>query len=240
MMNNKELLTEEAVNNIDAMLRRLASMKIKNGHLKMEFEDVVSELWINVLKTIERTGNTDLNYLASASFHKMVDLTRYNVLREATPYDNETMNRILPEELRNSKLYTDKSNDTYVFSTTKPEKVEEKAELLDILNLFEKDSKEYKFVYAWMRILGIIEDEARAIYEDEVETNEPETDEMGNIVGEYGERFLYVNKELKKIVKMKANAISNMVKHQGIEVSPFYVENELFQMLKCYGYTGER
>lgn len=89
-------------------------------------------------------------------------------------------------------------------------------------------------------LLGIIEDEARAIYEDELETNEPETDEMGNIVGEYGERFLYVNKELKKIVKMKANAISNMVKHQGIEVSPFYVENELFQMLKCYGYTGER
>lgn len=89
-------------------------------------------------------------------------------------------------------------------------------------------------------LLGIIEEEARAIYEDELETNEPETDAMGNIVGEYGERFLYVNKELKKIVKMKANAISNMVKHQGIEVSPFYVENELFQMLKCYGYTGER
>ena len=89
-------------------------------------------------------------------------------------------------------------------------------------------------------LLGIIEEEARAIYEDELETNEPETDVMGNIVGEYGERFLYVNKELKKIVKMKANAISNMVKHQGIEVSPFYVENELFQMLKCYGYTGER
>ena len=78
------------------------------------------------------------------------------------------------------------------------------------------------------------------MYQDELETNEPETDEMGNIIGEYGERFLYVNKDLKKIVKMKANAISNMVKHQGIEVSPFYVENELFQMLKCYGYTGER
>ena len=40
-------------------------------------------------------------------------------------------------------------------------------------------------------LLGIIEEEARAIYEDELETNEPETDEMGNIVGEYGERFLY-------------------------------------------------
>jgi len=89
-------------------------------------------------------------------------------------------------------------------------------------------------------LLGIIEEEARAIFEDELETNEPETDETGNIVGEYGERFLYVNKDLKKIVKMKANAISNMVKHQGIEVSPFYVENELFQLLKCYGYMGKR
>ena len=88
-------------------------------------------------------------------------------------------------------------------------------------------------------LLGIIEDEARAIYQNELETNSPETDEQGNIVNEYGERFLYVSKELKKIVKVKANAISNMVKHQGIEVSPFYIENELFQMLKSYGYYGK-
>jgi hypothetical protein len=58
---------------------------------------------------------------------------------------------------------------------------------------------------------------------------------MGNIVNDYGERFLYVNKELKKIVKMKANAIANMVKHKGIEVSPYYIENELFQALRLYG-----
>ena len=89
-------------------------------------------------------------------------------------------------------------------------------------------------------LLKIIEDEAKAIYEDELDTNEPETDSMGNIVGEYGERFLYVNKDLKKIVKMKANAIANMVKHQGIEVSPFYIENEIFQILKFYGYAGKR
>jgi hypothetical protein len=38
---------------------------------------------------------------------------------------------------------------------------------------------------------------------------------------------------------MKANMISNIVKHQGIEVSPFYIENELFQTLKAYGYMGK-
>ena len=84
-------------------------------------------------------------------------------------------------------------------------------------------------------LLTIIEDEAKSIFEDELETEEPETDSMGNIVNEYGERFLYVNKELKKIVKMKANAIANMVKHKGIEVSPYYIENELFQALRFYG-----
>ena len=84
-------------------------------------------------------------------------------------------------------------------------------------------------------LLTIIEDEDKSIFEDELETDEPETDSMGNIVNDYGERFLYVTKDLKKIVKMKANAIANMVKTKGIEVSPFYIENELFQALRLYG-----
>lgn len=88
-------------------------------------------------------------------------------------------------------------------------------------------------------LLQIIETEARNIYEDELESNVPEVDAGGNIVDDYGERFIYVNKELKKIIKMKANMISNIVKNQGIEVSPFYIENELFQTLKAYGYMGK-
>ena len=84
-------------------------------------------------------------------------------------------------------------------------------------------------------LLGVIEDEARSIFEDELDTNEPETDSMGNIINDYGERFLYVTKDLKKIVKMKANAIANMVKTKGIEVSPFYIETELFDALRMYG-----
>jgi|GEM_PF-5231609 len=157
-MNKKELLTPEIVNSLDIMLRKLAAMKINNGHLRMELEDVVSELWINALGIVERTGKVDFNYIAQASFNKMVDLTRHNIRTEATPYDNESMNHILPEELRNSKLHTGKDNDVYVFSTVKPESVTDRVELLDILNLFDKDSKEYKLVEAWMRILGIIDD----------------------------------------------------------------------------------
>lgn len=102
----------------------------------------------------------------------------------------------------------------------------------DIIKVNESMLNENKLAYY---LLTIIEDEAKSIFEDELETEEPETDSMGNIVNDYGERFLYVNKELKKIVKMKANAIANMVKHKGIEVSPYYIENELFQALRLYG-----
>ena len=59
---------------------------------------------------------------------------------------------------------------------------------------------------------------------------------MGNITDDYNERFLYMSDSLKKIVKTKANAIANMVKQNGIEVSPFYIENELFSALKSYAY----
>ncbi len=84
--------------------------------------------------------------------------------------------------------------------------------------------------------MEIIENAAQNIYEDELETEEPLTDNMGNIDPEYTERFKYVSNNLKKIVKMKANAISNMVKQNGIEISPFYIENEIFQLLKTYSY----
>lgn len=85
-------------------------------------------------------------------------------------------------------------------------------------------------------LLEIIENAAHNIYEDELETDQPEMDSMGNINPEYNDRFLYVTNNLKKIVKMKANAIANMVKQNGIEVSPFYIENEIFQILKSYSY----
>lgn len=85
-------------------------------------------------------------------------------------------------------------------------------------------------------LLEIIENAARNIYEDELESDEPETDSMGNISPEYSERFKYISNDLKKIVKMKAGAIANMVKQNGIDVDPFYIENEIYKILKSYSY----
>lgn len=86
-------------------------------------------------------------------------------------------------------------------------------------------------------LLEIIENAAHEIYENEVLTDVPETDMNGNIVDpDYNDRFIYMDKKLKKVIKVRANAIANMVKANGIDISPFYIENELFQYLKMYGY----
>lgn len=85
-------------------------------------------------------------------------------------------------------------------------------------------------------LLEIIENAAQNIYEDEIESDTPDVDNMGNIDPEYTERFKYISNNLKKIVKMKSNAIANMVKQNGIEISPFYIENEIYQILKSYSY----
>lgn len=86
-------------------------------------------------------------------------------------------------------------------------------------------------------LLEIIESAAQEIYENEILTNVPETDSQGNITDpEYNDRFIYMDQKLKRVIKTRANAIANMVKTNGIDISPFYIENELFQYLKMYGY----
>lgn len=86
-------------------------------------------------------------------------------------------------------------------------------------------------------LLEIIENAAQEIYENEILTDVPETDMQGNILDpDYNDRFVYMDKNLKKVVKVRANAIANMVKANGIDISPFYIESELFQYLKMYGY----
>lgn len=159
---NSELLTAEAVAHLDSMLRRLAMKRIVNGHLKMDFEDVVSELWINTLGIIERTGKIDFNYIAKASFYKMVDLVRYNVNHEELLFEDSRLERCLPQEIRNTQPKTRESDqenhrDTYIFSTAKFETADEKMKAFEILELFEEGSKEYKYIEAQMKILGIIE-----------------------------------------------------------------------------------
>lgn len=152
-------MTEEVVNYLDTMLRKLAMKRIVNGHLKAEFEDVVSELWINALKIIEDRGEVDFNYIAKASMYKMVDIVRYNVNHESTAIPEDELDRIVPEQVRNaepSSLGASRSK-SYTYTSVKPQLADERVEVMAILDLFEKDSRERTYVETLMKIEGIIE-----------------------------------------------------------------------------------
>ena len=81
-------------------------------------------------------------------------------------------------------------------------------------------------------LLDICGEEALNIYETELAVHEPYYDHNGNIEPEYNERFEYTDPALKRIVKVKANAIANKLANDNIKIDPYYIENEIIEMLK--------
>ena len=158
----KMKFTTEEAEGIDSLIRRIAWSK--RDTIKMNFEDVVSELWINALEIIEKKQEVDHNYIAAASFNKIVDLIRRNIRTEASCYNNEELDRCISiDTLNDSPSVRHQSSGsgnnvyTYCSNSSHMGRIEETVETLDILSLFDKDSKEYKFTKAWMELLGIIE-----------------------------------------------------------------------------------
>jgi hypothetical protein len=159
-MKNNSYLTEEEANRLDSMLHKIAYKK--KDTVKMDPEDVISELWINALMTINKKKEAnpnwpiDFNYLAAASFKKIVDLVRLSIRKEITSIDVSTLDR--EDSSENASAAAVSSNHVYdLVAHQHIEAVDEKPELMDVLSFFEKGSREYQLVEAWMEILGIIE-----------------------------------------------------------------------------------
>ena len=73
-------------------------------------------------------------------------------------------------------------------------------------------------------LLDICGEEALNIYETELAVHEPYYDTNGNIEPEYNTRFEYTDPQLKRIVKVKANAIAN----KSISfIPPYFVASTL-------------
>ena len=89
--------------------------------------------------------------------------------------------------------------------------------------------KENAFFFYLLDICG---EEALNIYETELAVHEPYYDTNGNIEPEYNTRFEYTDPQLKRIVKVKANAIANKLANDNIKIDPYYIENEIIEMLK--------
>lgn len=84
-------------------------------------------------------------------------------------------------------------------------------------------------------LLELCEEEAKTIYDNELQCYEPYTDDMGNILPEYNERFIYTDPKLKRVIKVHANALSNKLAKDGIEVDSYYLENEIIEILRYLG-----
>lgn len=159
-------LNDEVVKELDSMIRRIVYSK-KNT-IMMDPEEVISELWIKCLEIINKKGEIDYNYLASACFHGIVDLVRKNVKDDHLPYDNHQFDRCVSIEQYYSSSNDVSETQVYVYASTVNHKrfqqAEEKLEVEDILKLFdgEDEEKERTFIETWMQILGIeeIEDES--------------------------------------------------------------------------------
>lgn len=159
----EQLLTKEVTEELDKMIRRIAYSK-KNT-IMMETEDVVAELWIKCLEIINKKGEIDYNYLASACFHGIVDLVRKSVKEEHLPYDNSEFDRCVSIDQYYSSSGEASETHVYVYASTvnhkRFQKAEERMEVEEILSLFDEENeiKERIFIETWMKILGIKETE---------------------------------------------------------------------------------
>ena len=92
--NTKYVIEDKKALEIDTMLRKIAWKKhsqYETCSSRFEFEDVVSELWLNALAIIERQQRIDMDLIAHASFQKIVDLVRKEIKRPIVGFDPSTL-----------------------------------------------------------------------------------------------------------------------------------------------------
>lgn len=140
-------LSDEEVKALDTMIRKLVYKKKGAGKIpfQMSVEDVVSEMWITAMEVINKKGSVEMNLIAIACLCRLVDLTRAYVRRPCVAIDPSRFSYLLGEE-DSIEHKVDGSRAVGELLTSKLEQPGENLPLDDILNLFEKDSKEYKFV----------------------------------------------------------------------------------------------
>lgn len=159
--NVNELLTPEVTKELDSMIKKIAYKK--RNTVVIEFEDLVSELWLKALSVIEKYGKVDFDLIAKACFFGIVDIVRSNVKTNATPYANQMFDYCITREQFQNTSANHHEGTIYEFSTIQGnrfEKAQERIEIQEILDLFdsETEEKERLYVKTWIEITGLDED----------------------------------------------------------------------------------
>ena len=155
-MAKEMVLTNEQVERINELIWKIVWKKKKAGKFVDDVEDAHAECWVAVMEAIQRKGEVDYNYLASTCFNRLVDMVRKSVKNQFSTMDVSMFERIADSESRSNGTAknSDSDYDTYEILTSRQERVEEHAELMGILDLFEGEVPD-RAIDNWVaKILG--------------------------------------------------------------------------------------
>ena len=140
-------LSEQETLAIDALIRKIAAKKFHTyqTNSNLSFEDVVQELWLKALEVCEEKQRCDLPLIAKCCYDKLVDLIRAAIRRPSTSVD--------PMRFEYNGEEGEVSSDSdYAYISTefntnsKFLSAESYSEFLDIINIFEKGTREREYI----------------------------------------------------------------------------------------------
>ena len=162
-MTNQFQLTNEQTLAIDNMLRKIAMKKryqYETFSSRLEFEDILQELWIKALEIIERQQRVDMNLIAKAAYDKVVDLVRAQIRRPSVSIDTMSLEWNGDDSKDNNSEYTYMCGlEGFSSKITSPDEAAESSDAINrMLDLFDKDSKERKMLEILIKINCDLED----------------------------------------------------------------------------------
>lgn len=146
MTNQKFQISEKEAIAIDDMLRKIAMKKRSQWETlssRLDFNDIVQELWINAMDVIDKKGRVDMDLIAHASFQKLVDLIRKEIRRPSISIDESTLEWTGDRESGAAHSYESSEAEGIYSKLISPS---EFSEIREMLSLFEEGSKHRKFL----------------------------------------------------------------------------------------------
>lgn len=154
-MNNVKTLTDAQAMEVNNLLNAIA-YKRRDWFKNLSQDDIVAELWIHVLESIERYGLDNIHNLQSFVSNlckfRLVDMVRQNVKRDDIPVDPSMYDRFVDAEDD-----TENSNSTMTqlcSSVDTCREIEDMESMSSIRSLFPEGTKEREFVEIWIKYSG--------------------------------------------------------------------------------------
>ena len=144
----EQTLKPEQFEALDDMIYKICLKKKRRYEdCKIDFDDAYQEAWVKALQVIDDCGgDVNLSLIASCIYNKIEDLCRYQFRRiNQVPVDQADLENT-PDGVYHGTMVA-----------FNPDELETNISIEEIMNLFEKDSKEYEFVEMIAAKVGVVE-----------------------------------------------------------------------------------